>query len=208
MRRHVARPGVAFGLLLITMVLAAPLTASAQAVTRWRATLLPSNEVPPTTSSANGAFQATVNEASNIVAWSLAVQGIEAGSATVHFGGPRNVGPVIASLVGPESGSVTSASGRIEEQDLSGPFAGDFSGFVGALENGSLYVNVRTVSHPAGELRAQISSASQSQLTPPSAGSGGFIRASDRAVTMMLVALAVASAGLIFSSTGRRSPRD
>ena len=80
--------------------------------------------------------------------------------AHIHRGLPSANGPVVAFLFGrvAPGGAIhgTFAKGTITEDDLLGPLAGDFSGFVEALRNGELYVNVHTAAHPAGEIRGQI----------------------------------------------------
>lgn len=80
--------------------------------------------------------------------------------AHIHLGMPNENGPVVAFLFGPASNTGVIdgrlAEGTIEEADLLGPLAGDFEGFVDALRNGELYVNVHTLGHPSGEIRGQI----------------------------------------------------
>ena len=80
--------------------------------------------------------------------------------AHIHAGLPNENGPVVATLYGP-----TAPAGRfggrlarefLTEGDLVGPFAGDFRGFLAALENGELYVSVHTTANPSGEIRGQL----------------------------------------------------
>jgi hypothetical protein len=44
----------------------------------------------------------------------------------------------------------------ITPDDLVGPLTGDWDGFLQALEEGTLYVNVHTVDNPGGEVRDQV----------------------------------------------------
>ena len=44
----------------------------------------------------------------------------------------------------------------ITVDDLSGPLAGDWEGFLQALDDGELYVNVHTLGNPGGEVRDQV----------------------------------------------------
>lgn len=46
----------------------------------------------------------------------------------------------------------------ITEDDLIGPLAGDWEGFLDAIEDGNLYVNVHTDLHKGGEIRDQVHS--------------------------------------------------
>ncbi len=79
--------------------------------------------------------------------------------AHIHMGMPNMNGPVVAPLFsGGADGEFDGllAQGTITEADITGPLAGDFPGFVDALRNGMLYVNVHTVAYPPGEIRGQI----------------------------------------------------
>ncbi len=95
-----------------------------------------------------------------IVYFTLNVYDIEdVTMAHIHMGMPNMNGPVIAALfTGGASGSLDGmlAKGMITEDDLVGPLAGDFPGFVGRLRGGMLYVNVHTIANPPGEIRGQI----------------------------------------------------
>ena len=80
--------------------------------------------------------------------------------AHIHLGLPDDNGPIVATLFASPA-PVGYVNGRLvvkilTESDLVGVFAGDFSGFVEALGNGEIYVDVHTTSHPAGEIRGQI----------------------------------------------------
>lgn len=94
------------------------------------------------------------------LAFKLAVEDLdEVAAAHIHVGLPSENGPVVAVLYGgPLTGPVdgTLAKGTITEDDLMGVFAGDFPGFIEAMRQGELYVNVHTVDFPGGEVRGQI----------------------------------------------------
>ncbi len=49
--------------------------------------------------------------------------------------------------------------GSIVASSLLGPFAGNFAGFVAALQSGQLYVEIETTTHPTGEIRGQVGTA-------------------------------------------------
>ena len=81
--------------------------------------------------------------------------------AHIHMGPPNANGPIVAFLFGlmPPGGAVHDrlAEGTLTEADLVvGPLSGNFPGFVNALRNGNLYVNVHTAANPSGEIRGQI----------------------------------------------------
>jgi hypothetical protein len=48
------------------------------------------------------------------------------------------------------------AKDTITPDDLVGALAGNWDGFLQALEDGQLYVNVHTTAHPGGEIRDQV----------------------------------------------------
>jgi hypothetical protein len=56
----------------------------------------------------------------------------------------------------PGSFEGTLASGVITVDDLRGPLAGNWKGFVQATIAGQLYVNVHTAANPGGEIRDQV----------------------------------------------------
>ena len=78
----------------------------------------------------------------------------------IHLGAPGVNGPVVAELFSSSRPSPRprelEREGKIYEEDLVGPLAGDWDGFVSALRAGQLYVNVHTQLFPSGEIRGQI----------------------------------------------------
>src|SRR5437867_2483671 len=105
---------------------ALPALVSAQAATsQWRATLVGAQEVPPTNSTATGAYTATLNEAAKTITWSLSVPTItNATAAHLHFGAPTCVCPVVLPMFAAPSGapaSTINVSGTSGPGDLTGP---------------------------------------------------------------------------------------
>ncbi len=121
-------------------------------------------EVPPVATEAMGRARFELEEDDAELEFVLRVEDIEGVTqAHIHRGLPNMNGPVVAFLFGladPPTGSVDGrlAKGSLTVNDLLADFAGDFEGFVAALRNGELYVNVHTVANPAGEIRGQIGS--------------------------------------------------
>ena len=110
-------------------------------------------------STATGSFTATLDEGAQTLTWSLEVPAItDATMAHIHAGATGVNGGVVVTLFMPAApaGSV-SVSGTAGPDDLSGPLAGDWDGFVEALQSGGLYINVHTSANPGGEIRGQVS---------------------------------------------------
>ena len=63
-------------------------------------------------------------------------------------------GPPPALIEGTFEGRL--AKDVITVDDLVGPLDGNWDGFLEALDNGDLYVNVHTTAHPSGEIRDQV----------------------------------------------------
>jgi hypothetical protein len=119
-------------------------------------------EIPPAKSGASGHAKFKLNRKETELDFELRVFDIEeVTQAHIHAGLPNENGLVVTFLFGfvdPPTGPIDGklAKGTIKEGDLQGPFVGDFAGFVKALRNGELYVNVHTIDLPSGEVRGQI----------------------------------------------------
>ena len=146
--------------------------------TQYSATLAGANEVPPVTTPASGqvTFTATTSTptgddddrvgTSASLRYSISITGLtRLRRIEIHQGAAGSTGPLVATLsrggdFGEEdddggSGGF-SATGRLRVRDLRGPLAKNWAGFSADLAPGTLYVNVLTDAHPAGEIRGQI----------------------------------------------------
>jgi CHRD domain len=121
-----------------------------------------------------GTFRASVNRSAAEISYRLTFSGLESAAtqAHIHFGGPWEAGPVVvflcSNLPGAPAGTQAcpaaggTITGTIDAADIGagaasrGLAAGEFDEFVRALRNGGTYVNVHSVDHPGGEIRAQI----------------------------------------------------
>jgi hypothetical protein len=152
---------------------------------------------------ATGAFAATVDVATGTVTYTLTVPSIQATTAAhIHAGAEGVSGPVVVPLFAADgSASSINVSGTFGLADLVGPYAGDLIGFVTAVNNGTLYVNVHTEANPAGEIRGQIvaGAAPVPTLLPtaPSTGNAGLSAAQGSASTAAVALLFAAAVALV-----------
>jgi CHRD domain len=126
----------------------------------------------PVSSPASGSFEATIDDATSEIDFTLTYAGLEAPVlfAHIHFGQRSVNGGVAAFLCGggskpacPQSGAVT---GTVMPADVIGPAlqgiaAGEFGELVAAIRAGRTYVNVHSTKFPAGEVRGQINDDNQ-----------------------------------------------
>lgn len=121
---------------------------------RFVATLSGANEVPAVTTSASGTATLTQTSDSTLD-FTITLDSIQnVTMAHLHKGAPGQDGPPVVDLFkGAFSGSGTLVSGTINASDLQGM---TMSAFVAAIRGDSIYVNVHTKGHPAGELRGQV----------------------------------------------------
>jgi hypothetical protein len=137
------------------------ITAVDEQADRFSATLSGAGEVPPVFTFATGSAKFRLHTDSQQLDYELNVCDISGVvQSHIHQGLPGENAGVVAFLYGPASASGMLkgelAYGTITAADLRGDLSGDFEGFVSALRNGELYVNVHTADNPAGHIRGQI----------------------------------------------------
>lgn len=153
-----------------------------------------SQEVPPVTTIASGAFNAKV--VGNSLTWAAQAYGSGITQAHIHSGAAGTNGPVVAFLFGPDTGgqNLLNLSGTITEADLVGPMAGKWADFSRALASGQLYVNFHTIANPGGEVRAQLGA------SPGAPSTGSSVDTGSRGLSwflMMSGVLLAVSGGLV-----------
>lgn len=154
------------------------------------------NEVPPVATVAQGSYSHKLDPAvSKRLDFDLQAFGVGFTMAHIHVGAPGTNGPVVAFLFGPVTAGVNTidVTGTVRPENLVGPLAGNWDGFLAAVMAGNTYVNAHTTAHPGGEIRAQIP-ASGTAPRPPATGSGNATTTVDFASWPALVALLAAAA--------------
>ena len=146
--------------------------ASAHDGTKFRARMIPTQEVPVVSSQASGDFEARI-ESDTMISFKMSYEGLEGGNilfAHVHLGQRGVNGGVMAFLcnntpAGPQPRACPAGPATIEGTITPADIlplatqqvaAGAFDDFVRALRNGTAYANLHTTASPGGEIRGQI----------------------------------------------------
>lgn len=137
-------------------------TPPAVVLSRYRAPLVSSEEVPPNASTATGMSDFTLSANKDTLYVNITVANL----SNTRFGhfhtGARGVnGGVVADLVLAPTlvGSATGRIGRtfITGANLVGTLAGQpLSALITAMDAGNIYVNLHTDANPGGEIRGQV----------------------------------------------------
>ncbi len=124
--------------------------------------LCPEQEVHVVDSEGEGEFEYHLND-DGTLDFELSAEDLNSNvtQAHIHMGRCDMNGPVLAFLFGFVSGGVPAngvfASGTLTDADLIGPLAGaTIADLCDLIAEGKAYINVHTVSDPAGELRGQL----------------------------------------------------
>jgi len=131
-------------------------------------------EVPALSTPGVGTFRAFVSSSGDEVRYQLRYDDLQTAvtQSHIHFENRTNAGPIVVFLCsnlgnrpagtqacpadgGTITGTIRPANvlGNASAQGLA---AGEFKEFVAALRSGATYVNIHSVGHPSGEIRAQI----------------------------------------------------
>ena len=140
---------------------------------RFKTALTGYEETPAVSSAGSGEFTATVDDANQIIHYTLRFDNLNSGVlfAHVHFGQRGVAGGVAAFLCGGGSKPAacvpgTTMTGTITPADVIGPTGqgiapGEWSELVAAIRAGVAYANVHSMTQPAGEIRGQINDKDQ-----------------------------------------------
>jgi hypothetical protein len=152
--------------------------ASASQQEKFTATLSGNEEVPPTITQASGSAKFTLNAAGNSITFRINAMNIDKVTMVhIHSGKTGKNGPIVATLFQSTPNTTTASTGAINgmlsqgtitSANLEGPLKGkQISDLVKLINDNKAYVNVHTEQYPKGkgEIRGQISSASQSSAS-------------------------------------------
>jgi hypothetical protein len=160
-------------LLIGPLVFALALAIPAQADTIYTATLLGSNEVPPTGSPATGF--ATFILSGDLLSINESFSGLTApaSAAHIHCCGPVGVNEIVAVPFTPFPNTTSGNFTATVDLTLAATYTAAFitqeggtvalaeAGLIAALNSGNTYANIHNTNFPGGEIRGQIA-----QVTP------------------------------------------
>ncbi len=123
----------------------------------FSASLSGQEEVPPVQTIANGtADLVPTNDSINYFVNTTNLEGTAAGH--IHLAPPGQNGPIVVTLFNITPTQYRSYfNGNLTGENLEGPMQGNpLSELIGAMNNGTSYVNVHTKQNPNGEIRGQV----------------------------------------------------
>lgn len=132
------------GLLAAAAVMITGAAAHAE-ILKFHAALNGASQVPPVSTPASGAADATLNTDTKKLDYSASWQGLTGAATMAHFHGPApagaNAGVVLPwpSHTSPVNGTATLTDAQVAD-----------------LKAGKWYANVHTAAHPGGEIRGQM----------------------------------------------------
>jgi len=114
-----------------------------------RAKLAAADETPPSDSKGAGSVEATYDQATNKLEWTIEYSGLTGPAIAAHFHGPAPARkaapievPIVGSLASPIKGSATLTDAQAKD-----------------LTDGMMYFNIHTEAHKPGEIRGQMEKA-------------------------------------------------
>ena len=115
----------------------------------FKASLSGPAETPPTDSKGTGTVDATYDDATKTLGWTINYSGLTGPALAAHFHGPAAAGtaapievPLTGSLDSPIKGSATLTDAQAKD-----------------LTSGMMYFNIHTAAHKPGEIRGQMEKA-------------------------------------------------
>ena len=138
------------GLVLVALLTGAAWTGPAQAASSSLTVSLTGTQcVPPVETGGTGSAYLTYDPATRVVTWNIVYGGLSSAATLAHFHGPAaqgKNGPVVVWLAaqGTPPGNLITGQATLTAEQAQQFVAGDW------------YVNLHTQSHPACELRGQV----------------------------------------------------
>ncbi|MBI5118992.1 CHRD domain-containing protein [Candidatus Poribacteria bacterium] len=125
-------------------------------IPNFQATMNGAQVAPPVSTTGSGLADLTINPAIRTIDFRLDVSNIaDLEGAHVHSGLPGENGPAIFELTSGAFGSPLIGAVGLDDL-IPAPGIANFNDVINAMNNGSLYVDVHSATHPDGEVRGQI----------------------------------------------------
>jgi hypothetical protein len=145
------RSFLSLGVIAVALSLSACGTLMATNAVALGAKLAAANEVPANVSSGSGVLEASLDQQTNVLTWTVTYAGLTGPVKAGHFHGPATAGANAGVALGfpgsmesPIKGSATLTAAQAAD-----------------VLAGTWYVNLHTANHPGGEVRGQV------MTTPP-----------------------------------------
>ena len=138
-----ARPGLMTAAAAALFLLAVPANAE---IVRFDVALSGENQVPPAGTPGLGTLVATFDTETNILSWTVTLEGLTGPATAAHFHGPADPGQNGGVLVPLEGELISPIEGNAV---LTAEIAA-------ALMDGMIYLNIHTAAFPGGEIRGQL----------------------------------------------------
>jgi hypothetical protein len=145
-RQTILRAALAASLVILALAGCGQMRPS-QKMQIFEASMTPSQEVPPTASTASGAAEVQFNENTNKLSWKVTYTGLSAAVTGGHIHGPA--------AMGQNAGVVIPFTGDLNAQPITGETTITPAQFAD-LSAGLYYVNIHSSKFPGGEIRGQL----------------------------------------------------
>jgi hypothetical protein len=113
------------------------------------------DEVPPVATTAGGSLGATLTGSTLCYTFSAGGAGLTM-AHLYHGAAGTNGDPVVQLFMNVSGVNEIVTSGCISAANIGGSLAGNWSAFMQALDSGDLYVQLRSLAHPDGEIRGRL----------------------------------------------------
>jgi hypothetical protein len=115
----------------------------------FKAELTGAQSAPPVDTTGTGTAELTYDPATRVVTWNIAYSGLSSPATMAHFHGPAKAGQNAPPVIWLSKQGSAPANPMTGSATLTAEQAKQFS-------DGEWYINIHSQSHPAGEIRGQV----------------------------------------------------